>query len=88
MLQARRNRGQSGPRSLLEIIHCMKVWIYNILTTDQMWCTCVCKYGICDISTIVNKSFMFIVLMSHIPYTFAPYLISSKYIVNPNSHAV
>ena len=50
----------------------MKVWIYNIFTTDQMWCICVCKYGICDISAIVHES-----LCTH--------LIN---IVNPNYHAV
>ena len=44
----------------------MKVWIYNIFTTVQMWCKCVC---ICEISAIVNESFIFtIVLMLHIPY--------------------
>ena len=49
--------------------HCMKVWIYNIFTTVQMWRICVCKYGICDISAIVNESFIFtMVLVSHIPY--------------------
>ena len=47
----------------------MKVWINNTFTTVQMWCTCLCKYGICDISAIVNESFIFTaVLMSHIPY--------------------
>ena len=53
-----------------------------------MWCKCVCKYCICDISAIVNESFIFtIVLMSHIPCLLT-HLISSKYIVNPNYHAV
>ena len=47
----------------------MKVWIYNIFTTVQMRCKCVCKFCVCDISAIVNESFIFtIVLMSHIPY--------------------
>ena len=50
-------------------MHCMKVWIYNIFTTDQMWCKCVCKYGICDINTIVNiKDSFTIAEMSHIQY--------------------
>ena len=50
------------------------------------------KYCICDISAIVNESIIFTaVLMSHVTHlhnTFAPHLISSKYIVNPNFHAV
>ena len=49
--------------------HCMKVWIYNIFTTDQMWCKCVSKYGICDINTIVNIKLSFTIAeMSHIQY--------------------
>ena len=36
--------------------------------TVQMWCKCVSKYCTCDISNIVNESFIFtMVLMSHIP---------------------
>ena len=47
----------------------MIVWIYNIFTTDQMWCTCVSKYGICDINTIVNIKLSFTIAdMSHIPH--------------------
>ena len=49
--------------------HCMKVWIYNIFTTDQMWYKYVSKYGICDINTVVNiKDSFTTVLMSHVPY--------------------
>ena len=41
----------------------------------------LCKYGICDISSIVNESFIFLtVLMSHIPYLLT-HLINSKYIL-------
>ena len=47
----------------------MKVWIYNIFTTDQMWCKCVSKYGICDINTIANIKLSFTIAeMSHIQY--------------------
>ena len=47
----------------------MKVWIYNIFTTDQMWCKCVSKYGICDINTVVNIKLSFTIAeMSHIQY--------------------
>ena len=43
-------------------LHC----IYYYSNMVQM---CVCKYCICDLSAIVNESFIFtIVLMSHIPY--------------------
>ena len=42
--------------SLTAFVHYMKVWIYNVFTTIQMWCKCVCKYCICDISAIVNES--------------------------------
>ena len=44
----------------------MIVWIYNIFTTDQMWCKCVSKYGICDINSVVNiKDSFTITEMSH-----------------------
>ena len=47
------------------LVHPITRWIYNVLTIKQMWCKCVCKYCICDISTIVNESFIFTtVLMS------------------------
>ena len=55
-----------------------------------MWCKYIyiCKYCICDISTIVNEFFIFtIVLMSHIPYLLT-HLINSKCIVNANYYAV
>ena len=59
----------SGTHTVLTDVHCVKVWIYNTFTTDQMWFTCVCKYCICDISAVVNESFIFtMVLMSHIQY--------------------
>ena len=69
----------------------MKVWIYNILTTDQMWCKCVSKYGICDINTVVNKAFIYYsgnVTYTIFTYTFAPHLNCSQYIINPNFNAV
>ena len=40
-------------------MHSMKVWIYNIFTTVQMWCKCVSKYCICDINTVVNIKLSF-----------------------------
>ena len=66
-------------------MHCMKAWIYNILTTVQMWRKCVC---ICNISAIVNENFIFTAVLTIFTNTFAPHLSSSKYIVNPNVHAV
>ena len=57
------------------------LWIYIAFTIIQISCKCVWKYCTCDISAIVNESFIFtIVLMSHIPYLLK-HLISSKYIV-------
>ena len=58
-----------------------------------MWCKCVCKYCICDISAIVNENFIFTQYFVDVTYTiftntFVPHFISSKYIVNPNYHAV
>ena len=43
--------------------------LYIVFTIIQIWCKCVCKYCACDISAIVNESFIStIVLISHIPY--------------------
>ena len=33
------------------------IWIYNVFTSNQMWCKCVCKYGICDINTVVHMNY-------------------------------
>ena len=66
----------------------MIVWIYNIFITDQMRYKCVSKYGICDINTVVNIKLSFTIAeMSHIQHLHT-HLNSSKYIVNPNFHAV
>ena len=64
----------------------MKVWIYNIFTTDEMWCKCVSKYCICDINIIVNiKDSFTIAEMSHIQYLHT-HLNSSKYKLSYSEH--
>ena len=69
--------------------HCIIIWIYFVFTIIQIWCTCVCKYCICDISAIVNESFIFtIVLMSDILYFLTPLHHINKYIANANYYAV
>ena len=72
--------------------HCIIIRIYNGFTTNQRWCKCVSKYGICDINTVVNLMFFIYysgnVTYTIFTYTFARHLINSTYNVHPNYCAV
>ena len=70
----------------VSIAHCKMIWIYLVFTINQMCCKCI--YMSCQ-HCRKYKTFLYYsgnVTYAIFTYTFAPHVINSKYMVNPNYH--